>query len=74
VTDYYISFVAPGATREPTQEEYDEMLRRITAYFVDIFVAMNDADTEFVSIDSSIDLTLYGAAAGIPRPEFNIYI
>jgi hypothetical protein len=74
VTDYYISFVAPGATREPTQEEYDEMLRRITAYFVDIFMAMNDADTEFVSIDSSIDFTLYGAAAGIPRPEFNIYM
>jgi hypothetical protein len=74
VTDYYISFVAPDATREPTQEEYDEMLVRISAYFVETFMALNDADTEFISVDSSNDFTLYGDAAGIPRPEFNIYM
>jgi hypothetical protein len=72
VTDYYIAFVAPAATREPTEDEYNEMLRRITEYFVDIFTAMNDADTEFVSIDSSIDFRLYGDGAVIPR--FNIYM
>jgi hypothetical protein len=76
VTDYYIAFVAPTATREPTKEEYNEMNRRITAYFSDDLIRLyaDDSNIEFVSIDSSNDFTLYGAAAGIPRPEFNIYM
>jgi hypothetical protein len=76
VTDYYISFVAPDATREPTQDEYDEMLRRITAYFKDTFTGIyaTDPNTEFLDVVSSNDFSLYGAAAGIPEARFNIYM
>jgi hypothetical protein len=76
VTDYYISFVAPDATREPTQDEYAEMLRRITAYFKDTFTGIyaNDPNTTFLDVVSSNDFTLYGAAAGIPEARFNIYM
>jgi hypothetical protein len=76
VTDYFIAFVAPTATREPTEEEYNEMNRRITAYFSDAVLSLyaDDSNIEFVSIDSSNDFTLYGAAAGIPSPRYNIYM
>lgn len=76
VEDYYISFVAPGSTAEPTEEEYSEMLNRTTNYFQEQFTAFfaNNPDTTFISIDSASDFNLYGAEAGIPRPEFNIYM
>ena len=76
ITDYYISFVAPDATREPTQDEYDEMLRRITEYYKEIFTGIfaTDPDTVFLDIISSNDFTLFGDAAGIPEARFNIYM
>jgi hypothetical protein len=78
VEDYYISFVAPGATREPTQEEYDEMLVRINDWFEQQFEELyaNNPDVEFLGAESSNDFTLYGLNTGIPpRPaEFNIYM
>jgi hypothetical protein len=76
VTDYYVAFVAPDATREPTPDEYDEMSRRITAYFNDTFTGIyaTDPNTEFLDVVSSNDFSLYGTAAGIPEARFNIYM
>jgi hypothetical protein len=78
VTDYYISFVAPGATREPTQAEYDEMLRRINGWFEMVFMAQyaNNPDVQFIGSEASNDFTLYGLNMEIPpRPaDFNLYM
>ena len=78
IEDYYISFVAPGATREPTQEEYDEMLIRINDWFEMQFMALyaNRTDVQFLGAETSNDFTLFGLNTGIPpRPEnFNIYM
>jgi hypothetical protein len=78
VNDYYISFLAPGATREPTQAEYDEMLTRINGWFEMQFTAQyaNRTDVQFLGTETSNDFTLYGLNNNIPpRPaEFNIYM
>lgn len=78
VEDYYISFAAPGATREPTQAEYDEMLVRINDWFEAQLRAKyaNRTDVEFLGTESSNDFTLYGINNNIPpSPErFNIYM
>jgi hypothetical protein len=78
VEDYYISFVAPGATREPTQAEYDEMLSRINDWFERQFMEQyaNNPDVQFLGTETSNDFTLYGLNNNIPpRPaEFNIYM
>ena len=74
VTDYFISYVTMS-TREPTEEEYSEMLNRTTIYFdmyFEEFYAGTDVD--FLGLDSMIGFTLYGAEAGIPEPRFDIYI
>jgi hypothetical protein len=72
--DYYISYAAEGATREPTPEEYAEMLNRTTNYYQRFFEARyaNNPTQMFVRIDSLTDYTLY--QAGIPEARFNIYI
>jgi hypothetical protein len=78
VTDYYISFVAPDATREPTQAEYDEMLRRINEWFQMTFMEQyaNNPETQFIGSVASNDFTLFGVNNNIPpRPaDFNIYM
>jgi hypothetical protein len=74
VTDYYIAFNAPNATREPTEKEYNEMNRRITAYFAKVLMNIyeDDPKIEFISMNSSIDFTRYGAEAGIFLNGYNI--
>jgi uncharacterized surface protein with fasciclin (FAS1) repeats len=74
--DFYISYVAPGATREPTVAEYAEMLNRTSNYFQRYFETYyaNDPNVEFVSIKATTDFTRYGPDAGIPEAKFNIYI
>lgn len=78
VRDYYISFLAPSATREPTQAEYEEMLTRINDWFEMQFTAIyaNSTDVQFLGAQTSNDFTLYGLNNNIPpRPaEFNIYM
>jgi hypothetical protein len=78
IEDYFISFVAPGATREPTQAEYDEMLVRINDWFEQQFEELyaNRTDVQFLGAESSNDFALYGLNNDIPpRPaEFNIYM
>lgn len=74
--DFSISFSAPDATSEPTQDEYDEMFQRITTYFKDFLTGYyaTDSDAEFLDLVSSLDSTLYGDEAGIQDPRFNIYM
>jgi hypothetical protein len=74
--DFFISYVAPEATREPTAAEYAEMLNRTSNYFQRYFenYYANDPNVEFVSINATIDFTRYGPDAGIPEARFNIYI
>jgi hypothetical protein len=76
VTDFYLSFVAPDATREPTSAEYAEMVRRIEAHIKFIFAAVytNPSFTNFINVKVSSDLMLFGDDAGIPTSDFNIYI
>ena len=78
VEDYFISFLAPGATREPTPAEYDEMLVRINDWFELQFTTRyaNDPNVQFLGSETSNDFTLYGLMNNIPpRPnEFNIYM
>jgi transforming growth factor-beta-induced protein len=76
VEDYYISYVAPGATRAPTQEEYNEMVLRTSGYFDYVFRDRftSDPTIKFLGTKAASDFTLYGAEAGIPEERFNIYI
>lgn len=75
--DYYMSFVAPDATRSPTTEEFSEMLLRITAYFdayLTEYLATNRTIT-FDRIETSNDFNLYGTPeAGQPEDRYNIYM
>ena len=79
--DYYISFVAPMATREPTPEEYNEMGVRINDWFeaqlTAFYTNVNRTDVQFLGTESSINCTLFGGSNNtIPprRDEFNIYM
>jgi transforming growth factor-beta-induced protein len=76
VEDYYISYVAPGATRAPTPEEYNEMLMRTSGYFDYVFRDRfaSDPSIKFLGTKAESDYTLYGTEAGIPEERFNIYI
>jgi hypothetical protein len=78
ITDYYISFVTDTTSREPTQEEYDEMLSRINGWFEMRFteVYANDPNIQFLGAETSNDFTIFGLNNQIPpRPaEFNIYM
>jgi hypothetical protein len=75
--DYYMSFVAPDATRSPTTEEFSEMLLRITAYFdayLTEYLATNQT-LMFDRIETSNDFNLYGIPeAGQPEERYNIYM
>ena len=75
--DYYMSFVAPDATRSPTTEEFSEMLLRITAYFdayLTEYLATNQT-LSFDRIESSNNFNLYGTPeAGQPEERYNIYM
>lgn len=68
IRDFYIAFVSEGA-REPTQEEYAEMLQRTEDHFVSYFqdYYSNNSEVEFLGASSSIDQTLF--EAGIPEPR-----
>jgi hypothetical protein len=78
VEEFYLSFVAPNATRGPTTTEYDEMTQRITnwfeIHFIDIYA--NVSNVEFLGMETTNDFTLYGRNNEIPpRPaDFNIYM
>jgi hypothetical protein len=76
VENFYVSYVAPMATREPTPAEYDEMVNRTNTYFQGYFDTYfaNMPNVMFMGVESTSDFTLYGAAAGIPEARFNIYI
>ena len=75
--DYYMSFVAPDATRSPTTEEFSEMVLRITAYFdvyLTEYLALNRTIT-FDRIETVNDFNLYGTSeAGQPEERYNIYM
>lgn len=76
--DYYISFDAPQATREPSTTEYAEMLFRINQWFETQFASFyaNSPKVQFIRAETSNDFTLYGVNHNIPpQPaNFNIYI
>jgi hypothetical protein len=77
--DYYMSFVAPDATRSPTEEEYSEMLVNITNYFEtylkDYFITNNNETISLVRIVTSNDFNLYGTSTpGLPDSRYNIYM
>jgi hypothetical protein len=76
LTLLFRSSVAPDSTQEPSREEYDQMINITSTYLQGFFEERyaNDPDREFIRIESITDFTLYGAEAGRPRPEFNIYI
>jgi hypothetical protein len=76
VTTFYTSYEAPKATREPTLAEYEEMNNRTAAYFETVIrdYYANSTNVTVSGVTSEINGTLYGAAAGIPRHPFNIYI
>ena len=77
ISDHFMSFVAPKATRAPTREEYDEMIDRISNWFdAAASKEYNDQNIKFLKLDLINDFQLYGLNKDIPpRPEnFNIYI
>jgi hypothetical protein len=63
VGDIYIAFVAPEATREPTQEEYALMTDLTSEYFDSYFTGYykNDADSSFIRTELTLKDTLYNA-------------
>ena len=75
--DYYVSFVAPDATRSPTTEEFSEMLLRITAYF-DAYLTeyfRTNQGISFDRIETINNFNLYGISeAGQPEERYNIYM
>ena len=68
--------MANGATREPTVAEYEQMLLRVTEWFNMFFEEFyaDDPDIEFLGAETELDLTLFGANAGIPQQRYNIYM
>jgi uncharacterized surface protein with fasciclin (FAS1) repeats len=68
IRDFYISFVAEGAT-EPTEEEYAEMLQRVEDHFESYFKEFyaDSSETEFLNATSSLKSTLF--EGGIPEPR-----
>jgi uncharacterized surface protein with fasciclin (FAS1) repeats len=76
VQKFYISYVAPQATREPTPDEYQQMLTRTVKWFEQTFTSKytNNPSVQFLGAEGAIAKTLYGANASIPEPRFNILI
>ena len=75
INDYYLAMVAPGA-REPSKEEYQEIVRRSNARFKKFFQNHYKGvdGVEFVDLKSEIDRTSFGKEAGIPSEKYNILI
>jgi uncharacterized surface protein with fasciclin (FAS1) repeats len=68
IRDFYIAFVADDP-KEPTEEQYQEMLQRVEDHFVSHFKEFykGNPEIEFLNATSSLDSTLY--EAGIPEPR-----
>lgn len=77
LSDHFMSFVAPKATRAPTREEYDEMIERVRNWFeTAVSTEYNDGNIKLLNLELFNDFQVYGLNKEIPpRPEnFNIYI
>lgn len=71
---FFIAMVAPGATRSPTDDEYNTLTNRTAAYFTTFLndtYAANDT-VAFESLDLALNNTRF--QLGIPEPRFNIYM
>lgn len=73
VTDYYISYVIPGLTEEPSQEDIDILLDATRQFFVTIFEDYYvDSDVQFLDLKYELKEWLYNAS--IPEERFNLYM
>lgn len=74
--DYYIAYVVPDLTREPSVDEYEGLRSATNEYFVQLFTDYYQTNSEiaFLGFDSTIVTALYGDQAGKPDVRFNVDI
>ena len=77
IGDHFMSFAAPLAKREPTREEYDEMIERLRNWFESVVSdAYEGEGFTLLSLELFKDFEIYGLNKNIPpQPDdYNIYI
>lgn len=71
---YYIAYVSPAATIEPTKEEYVQALNStndcFTQYMADYYA--NSSTIHFIRLEYILNITKFGA--GISEATYNIYM
>jgi hypothetical protein len=74
VADFYLAYVAENADREPTQEEYGQLVNLTMEYFNTFLEKKYGNSTEimFLGAEPVLSFTLF--KAGIPNDRFNIYM
>lgn len=73
---FFISLVAPGADRQPTDTEYQEFTSRTSTYFTTFlnttYTNTSSATaTDFVRLNLNLNNTRF--ELGVPEPRYNIY-
>jgi hypothetical protein len=74
VDSFFMAYVVPDLTREPTRREYRALLDATTEYFNDYFrqYFANKPSVRFLSVEPEIRYTMYDA--GFPEERFNVFI
>jgi hypothetical protein len=74
VDSFYMAYVVPDLTREPTRREYQALLDATTEYFNTYFQQYyaNNPNVHFLSVEPKIRYTMYDA--GFPEERFNVFI
>jgi uncharacterized surface protein with fasciclin (FAS1) repeats len=73
VENFFLAYVVPGATTEPTPDQITQLAQVTNDFFTDTFTTMfaGNNNVTFLRSESTLGFTLFGA--GIPAARFNVY-
>jgi hypothetical protein len=73
VEDFFLAYVVPGATADPTPDQYAQLVQVTNDFFTDTLTTMFAGSNEvtFLRTESTLGFTLF--EAGIPAARFNVY-
>lgn len=72
VKDIYLAYAAPSADREPTSNEYAQIVNLTALFYNAILTQLYEPNMFFIRVEPTLNITLY--QAGVPDIQFNIYM